>query len=107
MFNESDLDKHNSSSNFYNNIYYVYTSEKGTYVELKDRRNEFIENNLTLCKEDCFLKDYNFSIGKAKCSYPVKSESTPISEVKFNKTKLYNNFKDITNTMNIKIMKCF
>ena len=107
MINESDLDKHNSSSNFYKDICYAYTSEKGTDVILKDRRNEFIENNLTLCEEDCFLKDYNFSIGKAKCSCPVKTESTPISEVKFNKTKLYNNFKDIKNTMNIEIMKCF
>ena len=107
MINESDLDKHNSSSNFYNDIFYVYTSDKGTDVTWKDRRNEFIENNLTLCEEICFVKDYNFSTGKATCSCPVKIESTPISEVKFNKTKLYNNFKNLTNTMNAKIMKCF
>ena len=104
--NESDLDMYNSSSNFYNDICYIYTSEKGVDVTLNDRKNEFINNNMTLCEEGCYLKDYNFSTGKASCSCQVKTEFTPILEVKFNKTKLYNNFKDISNIMNIKIMNC-
>ena len=102
-----DLDKHNKSSDYYNNICSRTTSKSGTDITLKDRRDEFVENNMTLCEEDCNLVDYNFTNQKAKCSCLVKIEIPIINEIKFNKTRLYNSFTDIQNFSNILIIKCY
>ena len=47
------LDILNSSSDYYKDICYPTTSEDGTDINLKDRKNEFIEKNKTVCQEDC------------------------------------------------------
>ena len=47
------IDKYNASSDYYNDICYKTTSESNTDISLKDRRNQFIENNMTLCEENC------------------------------------------------------
>ena len=60
------IDKYNPSSNYYNDICYKTTSESGTDIPLKTRRNEFIDNNMTLCEENCDLIEYNYNKEKAK-----------------------------------------
>ena len=69
---DKSLDKYNTSSDYYNNICTKTITDSGTDISLNDRKNEFIENNLTLCEEDCDLIDYNYTIEKAKCSCSVK-----------------------------------
>ena len=49
------IDKYNLSSNYYNDICSKTTSESGTDISLKDRRNEFVDNNMSLCEENCEL----------------------------------------------------
>ena len=39
-------DKYNPKSGYYNDICYKTTSESGTDISLKDRRNEFTENTV-------------------------------------------------------------
>ena len=46
--NES-LDKYNPKSDYYNDICHKTTSKCDTDISLKDRRNEFVYNNMTLC----------------------------------------------------------
>jgi len=53
------LDKVNQSSGYYNDICYTYTSEDGTDISLSDRKEEFINNNLTVCEEDCDFINYD------------------------------------------------
>ena len=43
---KDDIDKHNKSSKYYNNICSKAKSKNGTDINLDDRRNEFIENNM-------------------------------------------------------------
>ena len=102
------LDKLNSSSGYYNDICYAATSDSGTYISLKDRKKEFIEENKTVCQDDCDFSEYDYNTKKAKYSCKVK-ESSPISlaDMKINKTKLYENFIDIKNIANIKLMVCY
>ena len=50
-----NIDKHNSSSGYYNDYCYTTTSKYGTDICLKDRRKEFIEGNKNLCQDDCTL----------------------------------------------------
>ena len=104
---EGNLDKYNSSSGYYNDLCYSAKSDCGTDICLNDRRNEFVENNLTLCEENCDLIDYDYIDKKAKCSCEIKTNIPKIENVKFNKDKLKKNFIDISNIANIKFMKCY
>ena len=57
---ENNLDKYNPNNSFYNDQCYTYTSENFD-VSLEDRINEYIENNMTLCEEDCEYIGYDFN----------------------------------------------
>ena len=103
---QSDLDIHNSSSDLYNDICYPLKTESGTDICLKDRREEFVKKNLTVCEENCEFSEYDFSTKRAVCSCFTKIELPLISHVKVDKDKLFNNFVDINNIANIKVLKC-
>jgi len=104
---DGQLDKYNSSSDYYNNICYKTTSEIGTDISLNDRRNEFVNNNLSLCEENCELTDYDYIKEKAKCSCDIKTNISSYDDIKFNKNDFFKSFIDINNIMNIKILKCY
>ena len=105
--NDNDIDKHNPDSDYYNDICSKTTSNSGTDISLLDRRNKFIEDNMTLCEEDCKFIQYNFTTKKANCSCLVKINLSKIKDIKFDKDKLLNNFIDINNIANIKLLKCY
>ena len=102
-----DIDKYNSSSGYYNDICYPSTSNYGTDICLNDRREGFIDNNLTLCEENCDLIYYDYTFRKAKCSCDIKINLPLVDDIKINKEKLKNNFIDINNIANLKFMKCY
>ena len=108
-YNEN-MDKFDLKSNYYNDFCYPTTSEKGTDISLKDRKNEFFDNNLTLCPEDCILSNYNKTINKSKCNCDIIID-IPLffSEIKINKSKLYDSFdiENIKNILNYKLLKCY
>ena len=103
------LDKYNANSDYYQDICIKATSNKGAGVDisLSDRKSEFVNNNMTLCEEDCELKEYNKTSERAKCSCLIKINLRLIDEIKFDKNKLYSNFVDIKNIVNTKLMKCY
>ena len=104
---DDNLDKYNPKSGYYNDICYKTTSESGTDISLKDRRNEFTENNMTLREENCDLIDYNYTNEKVKCSCDIKTNINPNYDFKFNVKEFYKNFIDINNIANINIIKCY
>ena len=103
-----DIDKINPTSGYYNDICYTYTSEDGTDISLSDRKNDFINNNLTVCEEDCNFNGYNYTTGKAICSSNVQTNPTiKIGDIIFDKNKLYDSFTNIKNIMNLNVLKCY
>ena len=105
--NENDIDKYNPNSDYYNNICIKTTSESGTDISLSDRKNIFIYDNMTLCEEDCKFNYYNSTNKKVQCSCLLKTNLLEIENIRFDKDKLFNNFIDIKNIANIKVMKCY
>ena len=103
---KDDLDKYNASSGYYNDICYTLTSESGTDKALKDRKDEFVENNMTVCEENCEFTKYNETQERATCSCFVKLKLPLISEIKIDKNLLISNFKNFKNIANIKMLKC-
>ena len=102
-----NLDKFNSSSGYYNDICYVTTSEDGTDILLKDRQKEFIDKDKIVYQEDCYFSEYNFALSVAKCSCNVKEASQSFDDMKINKMKLLENFKDIKNFVNLNFLVCY
>ena len=49
------LEKLNSSSEYYNDICYTTTSEDGTDITMKDRQNNFIDKDRVVCQDGCFF----------------------------------------------------
>ena len=100
----------NPRSDYYNNICYPATSNKGIDITLTDRRNEFVKGNKAICQDGCYLEKYNNINKKSECSCKGKeflSIINSISDIKINKKKLFENFIDINNIANIKLMKCY
>ena len=87
------IDILNSSSGYYNSICYTTTSESGTDISLKDRKNEYIKK--TVCQDNCELSNYNYTTQKANCSCNVKQVQTSFDDFNINTTKLLNNIKNI------------
>ena len=102
-----EIYKLNSSSDYYNDICYTYKTEKGTDIILKDRQQEYIDKSIFDCEENCIFSRYDTNLGKAICSCEIKIKLPLISELKFDKNKLYDSFTDIKNITNINIMKCY
>ena len=101
------LDKYNPKSDYYNDICSKTTSESGTDISLKDRKNEYVENNMALCEENCELIEYDYIKEKAKCSCDIKLSIPPDFNIKFNKNDFFKSFTDVNNILNINIMKCY
>ena len=101
-----DIDKYNKSSALYNDLCYTSTTEDGTDKPLKERQNEFMNSNLSICEEDCDFTEYDNINKKAICSCFTKLKLPLISEIKVDKKKMFSNFKDIKNIANFKILNC-
>ena len=97
----------NSFFRSFNDICSTTTSESGTDILLKDRTNEFIDNNMSLCEENCDLIKYNPIKEKAKCSCDIKLSIPSDYEIKFNKNDFFKSFTDIKNIFNVNIIKCY
>ena len=101
------LDILNSSSDYYNDICYTTTSQDGTDITLNDRKKDFIDNNKTVCQDDCEFSNYDNKNMKAECSCKVKESHSSIADMKINKAKLFENFIDIKNILNFNFLVCY
>ena len=105
---DKELYKHNASDEYYNNKCLGTTSDSGTDISLKDRQNEFIEQNLTLCEDNCILINYNYTNNRAKCNCKIKVKLPMINEIRIDKNKLLKSFTDVKGYFtNIDVIKCY
>ena len=102
-----NIDKLNISSDYYKDICYTATSDSGTDINLNDRKNEFIEKNLTICQENCIFSDYDYNTKIAKCSCNMIESISSLKDIKIDKSKLFENFINIKNIANINILVCY
>ena len=107
MINEEELFKYDSTNEYYNDFCFPYTTGNKTDITLNDRRNEFINNNMSLCENNCEYKGYDSINKKSLCECFIKLKFPFISEVSINKDLLLNNFKDLKKTINVDLMKCY
>ena len=103
---EKDIKKYEQKSEFYNDICSTYKSKFNTDITLKDRQNEFINNNMSLCEDNCDFISYNISLKKVDCICHIKNKIRNLFEAKFDMNKIKNKF-DFRNMINIEVIKCY
>ena len=102
-----NIDEYNSNSGYYNDICYSTKTEDGTDITLKDRQKIFISENKIVCQEDCVFSEYDPTKFKANCLCNARESSNSYSNMKINKDKLLENFKDIKNFANFNFLVCY
>ena len=104
---EDNYFKYDPNSEYYNDECYAYTTENGTDIILNDRQNEYNDNNLSICENNCILMGYDNATKKASCECAAKSRISLISEIIDDDKILSNDFVNGDNyTYNIVTMKC-
>ena len=106
---ENKLFINDPNSDFYNDNCFSYTTENGTDIIISDRKQEFIDNNLSLCEINCSYITYDLDNKQSSCFCYIKNNIELISEMVKNPNKLSNNISvenNDTSSLNIKTMKC-
>ena len=104
---EDNYFKYDPNSEYYNDVCYTYTTDNDTDIILNDRQNEYNDNNLSICENNCTLNGYDNENKKVSCECEVKSKISLISEIIDNDEILSNNFTNgDKSTSNIVTMKC-
>ena len=78
---ESKLFKYDPNSEFYNDNCFSYTTENGTDIILNDRKQEFSDNNLSLCENNCNYNGYNKDSKQSSCDCEVKNKIDSITSI--------------------------
>jgi hypothetical protein len=107
IVNEKELFKYDSTSDYYKDICFRYTTQKGTDIILEDRKKEFINKNMSLCEKNCSYEGYDIKQKKSLCDCYIKIKMPFISEIIINKDKLLRNFMNIKYDSNFHVIYCF
>ena len=105
--NEEILFKYNPNNDYYNNICFPHTTNKGTDIVLNDRKKEYNYYNMSLCEKNCNFIDYNLKTKKVICQCNIYNKTFSSLEDIINIDKLLNNFIDIESISNLLVMKCY
>ena len=108
---ENNLFKYDPNSEYYNDNCFSYTTENGTDIILNDRKQEFVDNNLSLCENNCNYTGYIKEDKQSSCNCVIKNKMDLISEIIENPNKLSNNFatdesSSSSGSSNIVSIKC-
>ena len=104
---EDAVYKYDPNSEYYNDDCYAFTTENGTDIILNDRKNEYIDNNLSLCENNCTFNGYDENTKKAICECETKVKINMISDILLDENILSNKINNTEKSAtNIGTMKC-
>jgi hypothetical protein len=108
VIDENNLFKYDPNSGFYTDKCYSYTTEQGTDIILSDRRQEYNDNNLSLCQKNCEFNGYNKDNKYSICLCEIKIKMELISDIKDDSNKLsdYPYINKNSQSSNIITIKC-
>ena len=105
--NEDELYKYNPNGEYYNDQCYSDKSDRKVDITLYDRKNEYNDNNMSLCEKNCTYKSYNSFTKKVNCECKLKFKISFFEDIYIDKDKLLDKFVNIKSTTNILIIKCY
>ena len=102
---ENNLFKYDPNSEYYTDECNPYTTKDGTDILLNDRHYEYNSNNMSICENNCTLKEYEKDSKKVICECNLKYEQIVISEIVNDTNILSYNFTNKEQN-NMITMKC-
>ena len=102
-----NIDILNISSKYYNDICCISLKDQRLDIPLKDRIKNFIENNKTICQDDCDFSEYDYIKNIVKCSCKIKESSSSFSDMNINKSKIFEEKTNKNNFANFNILECY
>ena len=102
---ENDEDKYDPSSDFYNDKCNKYSTEQKVDMTLYDRKNEFNNNNMSLCESKCEFRGYNSTTSKAICFCQIKNNMT-YSYDDINQNDLLTKIQSDKSNSNLDVTQC-
>ena len=105
--NEDEIFKYDPNSDYYNDKCYPYTTPNGTDIILDDRKQEYNDQNLSLCEKDCTFIEYNKEIKKVSCECNPKTKFEELINIYINKDLLLNKFIDFKSNTNFYVIFCY
>ena len=97
---------YDKQSPYYNDICYPDSSNDKFDKLIDDRIQEYTDNNMSLCEEECEFIGYNKTNRHVLCNCEIKINLPLISTIIIDKNKLYQFFFDIKIIANYDILKC-
>ena len=104
---EDNLFKYDPNSEYYTDKCLPYTTENGTDIILNDRHDEYNNNNMSICENNCTFIKYENNAKQSICDCKVKSKQLVISELMNQTDILTHNFENEGTTTNLISMKCY
>ena len=92
LIDEQKIYQYNPYSDYYTDDCSSYTTDNGTDILLYDRKKEYVDNNLSICENNCIYLDYDKDNKQSSCNCNIKSNIKSISNIKSNPNKLLNVF---------------
>ena len=107
FINNEEIYKYDPKSDYYNNMCFPNTNENEVDKIILDRKNEFIDYNMSLCDSDCTFNGYDSTNHKALCKCNIKYYIDEISHLDIDSDKFFKGWVNIENIINIKVLKCY
>ena len=105
--NEDEIYKYNPNSDYYNDKCFPYTTKNETDIILNDRKNEYNNNNLSICENNCSFVEYNMEKKRALCECQPKTIFEELINIEIDTDKFLNKFIDFKSTTNFDVIFCF
>ena len=96
---------YDKESPYYHDICFPYSSNGKVDLNLEDRIQNYSENNMSLCEENCQYIGYDAINEEVLCKCEIKIELPLISDIKIDKNKLYK-FVNFKKSSNFAVLKC-
>ena len=108
IIDEENLFKYNPNSEYYTNECNPYKTKDGTDIILNDRYDEYNNNNnMSVCENDCILKEYEKVTKKVICECKIKYNDISISEITNNTNDILSyNFNTKSESSNLVTKMC-
>ena len=104
---ENNLFKYDPESEYYTDICFPFSTENDTDILINDRHTEFNDNNMSICENNCTIKNYDNEKKNVICDCKTKTKDYLISELFNNTDILTYNFKNKEDSSNMVTMKCY
>ena len=102
----SGYDVFSANSAFYNDLCTPFTNENGNDVLIDQRRKDYFQEALNICKDGCTFKGYNATANSYSCECPVIDSNTEDKNKEIITEQLPDDFYKEHTFSNIKVFKC-